>query len=145
MTTTSWIDYEIQESQPPAGLQIIDHPPHGEGVNGCSANLGSGRRVVTRMLAMALIGLTRKAEAGWESYGCESKQCISGEQAAVGFDRDGRALISLLLASLDYLARSARSKNAITRRSYSRGRVSMPPVCEAPATSQSCLGSPAAA
>lgn len=32
MTTTSSIDYEIQESQPPAGVQIIDHLPRTEGV-----------------------------------------------------------------------------------------------------------------
>jgi hypothetical protein len=30
MTTTSWIDYEIQEFQPPAGLQSIDHLPSSE-------------------------------------------------------------------------------------------------------------------
>ena len=41
--------------------------------------------------------------------------------------------------------RSARSKNAVTRRSYSLGRASSPPTCLAPGTSQSSQfsGSPA--
>jgi hypothetical protein len=40
---------------------------------------------------------------------------------------------------------SARSKNATTRRSYSRGRASSAPVWPAPGTSQSAFGAPAAA
>lgn len=33
MTTTSWIDYEIQEIQPLAGPPDNDHPSHREVVN----------------------------------------------------------------------------------------------------------------
>ena len=41
-------------------------------------------------------------------------------------------------------AESASSKKPTTRRSYSSGRASMPPVCPAPGTSQISLGSRAA-
>ena len=48
-------------------------------------------------------------------------------------------------SSARYVPRSASSKKPTTRRSYSCGRASIPPVCAASGISQICFGAPAAA